>query len=132
MEENEDKNITSENIKIEDSILLTIKKMLGIGEEYTNFDTDIIVHINTAIMVLRQLGVGPQDKAFTISSKDDKWSDFINDKDDLEGTKTYIYLKVRMVFDPPQHGPTQEAFKESIKEYEWRLSHQAEMNEKGV
>ena len=132
MEENNVKEVNSEEIKIEESILLSIKKLLGIEKDYTNFDTDIIIHINTAIMVLRELGVGPQDKIFKISSKEDKWSDFISDEDDLEGIKTYIYLKVKTVFDPPQHGPTLEAFKESIKEYEWRLNHQAEMNEKGV
>ena len=131
----EEKNVEenkTEEIKMEDSILLSIKKLLGIGKEYTNFDTDIIIHINTAIMVLHQLGVGPQDEVFTISSNDDKWSDFINEEDDLEAVKTYIYLKVKIIFDPPQHGPTEEAFKESIREYEWRLNHQAEMNEKGV
>lgn len=122
----------NETIKVEESILLSIKKLLGISEDYTNFDADIIIHINTAIMVLHQLGVGPQDKVFTISSQDDKWSDFVNKDDDLESIKTYIYLKVKLVFDPPQHGPTQESFKESIREYEWRLNHQVEMNEKGV
>lgn len=132
MEENNVEGTTSEDIKMEDSILSSIKKLLGIGESYTNFDTDIMIHINTAIMVLHQLGVGPKDKVFTISSKDDKWSDLINVEDDLEGIKTYIYLKVKIIFDPPQHGPTEDAFRESIKEYEWRLCHQAEMNEKGV
>lgn len=132
MEENNVEEINSEEIKMEESILLSIKKLLGIEKDYTNFDTDIIIHINTAIMVLSELGVGPQDKIFKISSKEDKWNDFISDEDNLEGVKTYIYLKVKIVFDPPQHGPTLEAFKESIKEYEWRLNHQAEMNEKGV
>lgn len=135
-ENNIDENNLEENnvseIKMEDSILSSIKKLLGIGEEYTNFDVDIIIHINTAIMVLQQLGVGPQDELFKISSKDDKWSDFISNEDDLEGIKTYIYLKVKIIFDPPQHGPTEDAFKESIREYEWRLNHQVEMKEKGV
>lgn len=132
MEENNVEENNSEDIKMEESILLSIKKLLGIGAEYTNFDTDVIIHINTAIMVLHQLGVGPQDEVFTISSQDEKWSDFITVEDDLEAVKTYIYLKVKIIFDPPQHGPTEDAFRESIREYEWRLTHQVDMNEKGV
>lgn len=132
MEENNIEEDNVQKIKMEESILTSIKKLLGIDESYTNFDVDIIIHINTAIMVLHQLGVGSENEVFTISSKDNKWSDFISLEDDLEGIKTYIYLKVKMIFDPPQHGPTEDAFKESIREYEWRLNHQVEMNEKGV
>ena len=117
---------------MEKSILTSIKKLLGLADDYTNFDTDIIIHINSAIMILSQLGVGPQDEVFQITSEKDKWSDLIDEDDNLEAVKTYIYLKVKMVFDPPQHGPTESALKESIQEYEWRLCHQAEMNEKGV
>lgn len=116
---------------MEKSILTSIKKLLGLAEDYTAFDTDIIIHINTALMVLHQLGVGPEE-GFQIKSKKDKWDDFIDEDDNLEAVKTYIYLKTKMVFDPPQHGPTEDALKESIKEYEWRLNVQAENNEKGV
>ena len=71
MEENNVEEVNSEEIKMEESILLSIKKLLGVEKDYTNFDTDIIIHINTAIMVLSELGVGPQDKIFKISSKED-------------------------------------------------------------
>lgn len=113
------------------SILISIKKLLGIAKEYTAFDADIIIHINSALMILSQLGVGP-DEGFKISSDKEKWDDYIDEDDDLESVKTYIYLKVKQVFDPPQHGPTLEALKESIREYEWRLNVQAENAEKGV
>lgn len=116
---------------MEKSILTSIKKLLGLDEDYTAFDTDIIIHINTALMVLHQLGVGPEE-GFQITNKKDKWDDFIDEDDNLEAVKTYIYLKTKMVFDPPQHGPTEDALKESIKEYEWRLNVQAESNKKGV
>lgn len=116
---------------MEKSILTSIKKLLGLAEDYTAFDTDIIIHINSALMILKQLGVGPEE-GFMIQSKKDKWEDFIDEDDNLEAVKTYIYLKTKMVFDPPQHGPTEDALKESIKEYEWRLNVQAENNEKGV
>ena len=114
-----------------ESILTSIKKLLGITEEYDQFDPDIIMHINSVFMVLTQLGVGPSE-GFSIEDDTSVWSDFIQDTNKIEAVKSYIYLKVKIVFDPPQHGPTLEAFKESIKEYEWRLNHQAEMNEKGV
>ncbi len=110
---------------MEKSILSSIKKLLGIGEDYTNFDTDIILHINTTFMVLHQLGVGPQE-GFSITGKKEKWDDFIDEEDNLEAVKSYIHLKVKLIFDPPTHGPTLEAFKESIKELEWRLNVQSE------
>ena len=110
---------------MEKSILSSIKKLLGIGEDYTNFDTDIILHINTTFMVLHQLGVGPQE-GFSITGKKEKWDDFIDEEDNLEAVKSYIHLKVKLIFDPPTHGPTLEALKESIKELEWRLNVQSE------
>lgn len=116
---------------MEKSILTSIKKLLGLAEDYTAFDTDIIIHINTVLMVLHQLGVGPEE-GFTIKSVKDKWSDFVDDDANLEAIKTYIYLKVKLVFDPPQSGATMEALQNSIKEYEWRLNVQAESNEEGV
>lgn len=116
---------------MEKSILTSIKKLLGLDEGYEVFDQDIIIHINTALMVLHQLGVGP-DEGYRITSKKDKWDDFIDEEENLESVKTYIYLKVKQVFDPPQHGPTLEAINNQIKEYEWRLNVQVENAEKGV
>ena len=107
-----------------DSILNSIKKLLGIDSEYTVFDTDIIIHINTAINTLSQLGV-ESAKNYSIIDEDNLWSDLVNDAS-LELIKTYIYLKVRMVFDPPT-GSVSEAFKETITELEWRINNEAEI-----
>lgn len=108
-----------EKIK-EDSILTSIKKLLGITEEYTHFDTDIIIHINSAIMTLNQIGVGVEN--FRVRTKDDRWSDFIKENVNLEGVKDYVYLKVKLVFDPPNSGYTINVIKEEIKELECRLN----------
>lgn len=104
-----------------DSILTSIKKLLGIAEDYTYFDEDIIIHINMAFMVLYQLGVGTSTP-FSISDSSSVWSDFLGDSQDLYGVKTYIYLKVRLVFDPPQSSAVMESIKQSIAELEWRLN----------
>ncbi len=104
-----------------DSILTSIKKLLGITEEYTHFDADILMHINMAFMVLYQLGVGPSTP-FSIEDASATWSDFLGDSTDLAGVKTYIYQKVKLVFDPPQSSAAITALKESIAELEWRLN----------
>lgn len=104
-----------------ESILTSIKKLLGITEEYTHFDADVLMHINMAFMVLYQLGVGPSTP-FSISDKSATWSDFLGDSKDLEGVKTYIYQKVKLVFDPPQSSAAITALKENIAELEWRLN----------
>ena len=104
-----------------DSILTSVKKMLGIAEDYTFFDADVLMHINMVFMVLYQLGVGPSTP-FSISDNSATWSDFLGDATDLEGVKTYIYLKAKLVFDPPQSSAAMEAIKENIKELEWRLN----------
>ena len=104
-----------------DSILTSIKKMLGITEEYTHFDTDIIIHINTVFMALNQLGVGPSS-GFKIEDNGKLWMDYISEDDDLEAVKTYIYLKVKLLFDPPLSSSVIEVMKQSIAELEWRLN----------
>lgn len=111
--------------KTSKSILTSIKKLLGISAECTDFDTDIIIHINTVFMVLNQLGVGPTE-IFSIEDASSLWSDFITEKDDLEAIKTYIHLKVRLIFDPPLSTAVSEAMKQHINELEWRLNVQAE------
>lgn len=108
-----------------ESILNTIKKMLGMDAEYTAFDTDIIVHINSCFMKLNQLGVGP-DTPFFITGKDETWTSFFGGNDDIEAAKTYIYINVKLVFDPPTSSFVVEALKEMEKEYEWRLMAQVE------
>lgn len=104
-----------------DSILVSIKKLLGITEEYDYFDADIIMHINMAFMVLYQLGVGPKNP-FSIEDASATWSDFMGDSTDLAGVKTYVFLKVKLVFDPPQSSAAMEAIKQNIAELEWRLN----------
>lgn len=109
-----------------ESILTSIKKLLGIGEDYDHFDTDIVIHINTAFMTLTQLGVGPS-KGFTIKDKSVVWTDFIP-ADDLrfEGVKTFIYLKVKLVFDPPSSSAVLEAYNRTLDELTSRLNYAAE------
>lgn len=109
----------------QESILTSIKKLLGISEDCIDFDTDIVIHINTTFTVLNQLGVGPLE-GFRIKDKNDKWDDYITEEDDLEAVKTYIYLKVKLVFDPPLNAATLENVQNSIKELEWRLCVKAE------
>ena len=108
-----------------DSILDTIKQLLGIQSDYTAFDTDIIVHINSAFMVLNQLGVGPTE-CFSIDGSGEEWAEFVDESIDLEAVKTYIYLKVRTIFDPPSSSVVMEAMNKNISELEWRLNVQAE------
>lgn len=109
-----------------ESILISIKKMLGLTEEYDVFDTDIIIHINSVFMVLTQLGVGPEE-GFSIKDKTAIWNEFISeDNKYYEGVKTYVYWKVRMMFDPPTSSVVAEAANRLIGEFEWRLNLAAE------
>lgn len=110
---------------METSILTSIKKLLGIEEDYTHFDTDIVMHINSAFMSLNQLGVGPT-AGFRIEDKEAEWSEFVGERLDLESVKSYVYLKTRLVFDPPQTSFLIDAIKDQIKELEWRLNVQVE------
>ena len=107
------------------SILTSIKKLLGPTEEDTSFDVDIIMHINSAFFRLNQLGVGPAT-GFFITDNTKTWEDFLESRTDLEAVKTYVYQKVRLVFDPPQSSFLVEAIKDSIKEFEWTINVQAE------
>ena len=106
---------------MQESILYTIKKMLGLDPDYTAFDMDILIHINSAIMILRQLGIGSQD-GYAISGPDDTWADYLDSEKLLEAVKSYIYLKVRTVFDPPSNSYVMDAMQKQIAEYEWRLN----------
>lgn len=108
-----------------DSILQSIKKLLGPTEDYTHFDADIILHINSAFASLQQLGVGPEE-GFTIQDAGATWQDYLGDEKTLEFVKTYIYLRVRMLFDPPTMGTVMEAMKEALRETEWRITVAAE------
>jgi hypothetical protein len=105
-----------------ESILTSIKKLLGIAKDYTQFDNDIIIHINSVFTTLTQLGVGPST-GFYIEDDTAEWTDFIPDLNVMQAVKTYIYLKVRILFDPNSLGSaTLAAYERQIQEYEWRLN----------
>lgn len=104
-----------------ESILTSIKKLLGIAEEYEHFDSDLIMHINTVLMILTQIGVGPSE-GFSIEDSTSEWVDFVPDINKIEAVKTYVHLKVKLLFDPPQNSSHIEAINRSISELEWRLN----------
>ena len=106
---------------MDESILTSIKKLLGISEEYTQFDMDIIIHINTVFAILTDLGVGPSE-GFAISDKTTKWSEFISNTKRLESAKSYVYLKTRLLFDPPTSSAVVESMNRLISELEWRIN----------
>lgn len=111
---------------MEESILTSIKQLLGIEEDLTAFDLDIMVHINTFFGVLNQLGVGVKD--FTIAGNEEVWSDFLKDDSAmLHEVKTYIYLRVRQLFDPPSSGIVMNAMQETINELAWRMTSKVEI-----
>lgn len=112
-------------INMDESILITIKKMLGLDDEYQPFDADVIVLINSALMTLTQLGIGPKN-GYAITDYSSKWSDFLVNDVKLEAVKNYIYLKVRVTFDPPTSSSILEAYKQQLNELEWRLNVQVE------
>lgn len=101
------------------SILTSIKKLVGITEEYEAFDTDVIMHINMAIAILEQIGVGKP--GFRVTDDTQMWNDYIGDDPKLELVKDYIYLKVRLIFDPPVSTSAVEAINRQISEFEARL-----------
>ena len=111
-----------------DSILNTIKKLLGIDPEYDPFDTDVIVAINSALMTLTQVGVGPRE-GFLIRDSTETWEDFVGDRKDLESIKSFVYLKTKLVFDPPTNSFTIDALERQADEYLWRISINAERRE---
>jgi hypothetical protein len=100
-----------------------MRKLLVGGEEDASFDTDIIIHINSVFFILNQLGVGPET-GFFITGTDELWSAFLVEKRDIEAVKTYVYLKVRLIFDPPTSAFVVEAMERQIREFEWRLNTQ--------
>ena len=99
--------------------------MLGLSADYTPYDADVLVLINSALMNLNQLGVGPKN-GYVIKDYTDAWSDFLVNDVNLEAVKQYVYLKVRITFDPPTSGAVLESYNKQIQELEWRLNVQAE------
>lgn len=111
--------MNNSEISVNESILNSIKKLLNISKDDTSFDTDIIIHINSVITSLLQIGIGKEN--FRVVDKDTKWTDYISKDENIDYIKTYIYLKVKMIFDPPANGSIMQSFNETIKELEWRL-----------
>lgn len=108
-----------------ESILTSIKKSLGIAADYTHFDQDIIMHINSVFMDLMELGVGPSE-GFVIEDDTSSWVDFFPSGSNFEAVKSYIYLRVKLLFDPPNSSAVMEAMKRDIDKWEWRLNVAAE------
>lgn len=108
------------------SILTDVKKTLGIDEDLTVYDVDILMHINTVISTLTQLGVGPPS-GFTVTDEADSWDELIPPDDPTyNSVKTYVYLRVRLFFDPPATSYLIEAYERQIEEIEWRLNVRSE------
>ena len=103
-----------------ESILNSIKKLLGIGEDYSHFDMDIMMHINSVFVILYQIGVGTEP--FSINSSETTWAEYLDGRYDLITVQTYIYQRVRLLFDPPTNSAAVEAIKETIRELEFRIS----------
>lgn len=104
-----------------DSILATTKKALGLDSEYDVFDPEIIMHINSAFSALTQIGVGPSE-GFMITDEFNTWTELLDGDPRLNNVKTYIYLKVRLLFDPPAASNLVTAFNDQLREIEWRIN----------
>lgn len=105
---------------MEESILKTIKQLIGCPYDFEQFDLDLIVHINSAFATLTHLGVGPKE-GYRITGADNAWSEFEDDAQKLSLIKDYVYIKTRLLFDPPTSGSLMDSLKEQLKEMEWRL-----------
>jgi hypothetical protein len=110
------------------SILTSVKKMLGIAEEYEHFDADIVIHINSVLSILTQIGVGPPE-GFSVTDKNPVWDDFIPGNPKLALIKSYVHLKVKLLFDPPLSSAVMEAMNRAVSEFEWRIQVAAEPEE---
>lgn len=108
-----------------ESILNSIKKLLGLSEGQTHFDPDIIMHVNSVFSSLTQMGVGPSD-GFRIQDDLNSWEEFIQGSTKIDLVKSYMHLRVKLLFDPPLNSAVIAAMKEDIKEMEWRLNTIAE------
>ena len=108
-----------------EGILTSIKKMLGIDDNYIPFDVDVLIHINSAFMTLCQMGIGPKE-GFNVTGYEEIWGDFLTNKVMLGGVKTWVYLQVKMLFDPPANSFVMDAYKTQAEQILWRLNVQAE------
>jgi hypothetical protein len=110
-----------------ESILIAVKTLLGLDTDYTHFDPAIVMNINTVFLTLRQIGMGPE-QGFFITDETSKWEDFVTDPFMQESVKTYVYLKVRLMFDPPETSYLITSIKNQILELEWRFQVQASLD----
>lgn len=114
-----------ETVSVNDSILNSVKKLIGPDYDYGPFDRDLIMHINSAFMILNQIGLGPQ-KPYRISGSDQVWTDFMSDIENYQSVIDYVYLRCRLIFDPPSSSFVLSSLKEQQQELEWRLNVMAE------
>lgn len=114
-----------ETVSVDDSILNSVKKLIGPDYDYGPFDRDLIMHINSAFMILNQIGLGPQ-KPYRISGSDQVWTDFMSDIENYQSVIDYVYLRCRLIFDPPSSSFVLSSLKEQQQELEWRLNVMAE------
>ena len=120
----------AEPIEIGDSILLTVKKMLSLTPENTDFDPELIIHINSVFAILQQLDVGPED-GYYISDESATWTDYLGyDISHVNMVKSYMAAKVRMLFDPPVSSAVMDSLNRICSEFEWRANVAAENKEK--
>lgn len=119
-------NTPKEQVPVEESILYTVKKLLGISPDYAVYDPDLIVLINSTIMTLTQIGVGPQ-QGFAITGSDETWDEFLGDVINQAAAQTYIFTTVRLVFDPPPTSYGIESYRKMADECLWRLRVQSDI-----
>ena len=108
-----------EQVSVNDSILASVKKILGITDDNTEFDVDLIIYINTVLASLIQMGVGPQE-GYVITDRENTWYEFTGGNKKIEMTKSYVALRVRKLFDPPQSSVLMEALNQEMDEAKWR------------
>lgn len=108
-------------VEVNESILNTVKKLLGLDPSYNAFDPDVITGINAALFTLMQIGIGPAN-GFIVTDENETWGDLIGEATDLEAVKQYVYLRTRIVFDPPTNSSVLQSMKDLCAEYEWRLN----------
>lgn len=113
---------------INDSILKTIRTMIAPAEDYTYFDTDLIIHINTCMSILHELGL----KEFKITGETETWSDYLGNRIDLEHVKSYIYFKIKTMFDPPQSSFVLDSYKKEADKLEWYINAVVDPSEVGA
>ena len=112
----------------EESIFESVKNLLGVQEEDTSFDQDILIHLNTVLSICTQIGVGP-DEGFIVTDNSQTWNDFVRDSAKLSAVKSYVYLRVRRLFDPPLSSSVASANDDAIAELEWRLNSTVEYDQ---